>query len=181
MRTHYFSVLALGLALTVPSAVGADAGPLEVVEEYLSLDFEGARLSSESWPTIVEFITWEVEPGWDTVIVVEGFRVHEPTLNAATALVPVSYDVAGIWSGDRFYLPDEVPPSVTELSRKARGTEFRLQLVENTWRIVHPRSHPHVSVQSLIDHLKKLAPETRSAEFQSSFQRLVDASAAPIE
>lgn len=114
------------LLSTLPCLAGSS--PAEIVQQYCQYDFEGARLSSETWPQVAHLISWEVEPGWDIASGVAGFRVVSEKMSGNKATVQVLYLVT----------PNEL-------------VEFTLQKFDETWRIVSPIHQPHVSQKLLCE------------------------------
>lgn len=60
--------LALLFSLTL------QANELELVKEFVQMDFEGKRLSSESYGSIAKLTEWNEESGWDEVTIVSSYK-----------------------------------------------------------------------------------------------------------
>jgi len=141
--------------------------PLDVVKEYCRLDFDGARLSTETWKNVQPLVAWTGEPGWDTVTVVSGFQVEETQQSPRMAMVTATFKVLGTLAGD----------GLTVGKRKPEVVEFELRHINGAWKISKPVIMPHVSVASAsknIQHLIALEPKgaDRKHNLESLLQQL---------
>ncbi len=120
--------------------------PRDIVEKYCRFDFEGARLTSETWAQGASLVTWEEEPGWDTIVVVSDFEVVSVKRETNTALVTVNFFVrVRLETAERF-----VQKNRTET------VTFQLRQTDKDWKIESPLIAPHVSARHISQHLKKL-------------------------
>ncbi len=134
------------------------ATPEETVKAFCDLDAQATRLSSETWPRVRPYISWDDEAGWDQTVVISGFSVARTEMrSAAAASVIVEYQVAGVLSGD--YLR----------SRRTERITFTVRKSAEGWKITSPDfMPPHVLMQPLVRHLEatknlELAGKLRSA------------------
>ena len=64
------------LSMTLPQAAGRyPATPIEVVRLYCDFDLKTGRISTANFTKLPPLVTWEAEPGWDTVTVVSSFKI----------------------------------------------------------------------------------------------------------
>jgi hypothetical protein len=109
-------------------------------------------------------VTWEDEPGWDSVVAIRDFRILDAHEERDTAVVRVQYDVLGYIGGSRITLADRNNPS-DPILKSWQTTEFHLKLTPEGWRIASPVMEPHPSAATIIGHIEGLlAPESGRAE-----------------
>lgn len=118
--------------------------PKDVVKEYCRLDFEGARLSSETRSQVASLIAWEEERGWDQAVIVSKYRVTNVVVRGNHATARVEFKVLGRLEGDEPFVP----------GRRLEAVHFGLERAEDVWKIENPIIAPHVSVRSMIQHLR---------------------------
>ncbi len=154
-------VLYLGfLAVQAPSliATGQSVGtsPAAVVRQYCELDMKGARLSSENpyMDRISALGTWQIEPGWDSVIVVKDFIIVREHTGQRTSSVAVRYRVLGQMTG----------ANVTPARQHEELVTFVLERPGNTWKIERPLIPPHVSVQAEATALRDLLSSEKDSQ-----------------
>jgi len=146
MRLFYIILL----ALVAVSAAGKDkdaSSPKAVVDRYCSLDFRGARLSSEGFPSIGSLYTWEVEPGWDEAVVVKRFFIKSYKIEGQRAAVRVQYLRLGTL-GETF--------EPFETSKQSEDITFNLIKQKGSWQITSPVIPPHVSPEAAIDNIEEI-------------------------
>ena len=119
-----------------------------VVEEYCELDYNGARIGGhpELNRRYSSLVSWEAEPGWDTVFIISSYHVGEPIKRGIFALVEVQYNVVGRSDQEE----------VTKGSAFQEKVEYRLARDGNIWKIDLGLVPPHVSLTEVILHLEKL-------------------------
>ena len=66
---------------------------LNVIHSYCKADFEGARLSSVTYPEAFKYVSWEDEPGWDIVTGISSYVITSVTISGAKAKAVVVYTV----------------------------------------------------------------------------------------
>ena len=133
-----FGILAL---LPAPRSLAADT-PKEVVARFCQLDFEGHRLSSDTYSPIEPLIMYPAEPGWDTMLGVQSFKISGEKIEGNTAKVIVSYEIDRSW-----------PEDVGDTSEYKSET-FNLNRVNSTWRISEYVVYPRVSTDLLCSKYK---------------------------
>lgn len=120
--------------------------PRDIVEKYCRFDFEGGRLTSETWSQGAPFVTWEEEAGWDTIVVVAGFEVVSVKEETNTAFVAVNFSVRGRLETAERFVEENRTETVT----------FQLRQTDKGWRIESPLIAPHVSARRITQHLNNL-------------------------
>jgi len=130
--------------------------PASVVRDYCKLDFEGARLSSESsdFEKYFALVAWPDEPGWDGAVVIRNFRIVLSGSAQPVSKVTVRYVVLGNMSGAR----------VTASPQHEEGVTFVLKRSGDTWKIEHPLIPPHISVHAAIVALSSLLKGEKDPE-----------------
>ncbi|NTW57539.1 MAG: hypothetical protein HGB21_01205 [Nitrospirae bacterium] len=138
----------------------ASLPPSAVVRNYCNLDAEGARLggstaSDSKQRSIWELVTWEDEPGWDSVVAITGFRLLDAREEKDSAVVRVQYDVLGDIAGSRITVADRNNPS-DPILKSWQTTDFHLKRTPKGWRIASPVMKPHPVAPVIISHLEGL-------------------------
>jgi len=153
------------MALVVPPVAAKDpanrTSPAEVVRQYCQFDMNGARLSSQSLyaDKIDALVTWPVEPGWDSAVLVGGFIVVRAHPGQHISNVAVRYTVLGQMAASR----------VTAATHPGGDlVTFVLVKSGNEWKIKRPLIPPHVSIQAAASNLRSLLngekdPQRRNA------------------
>jgi len=127
-----------------------------VVGSYCRLDYEGARLSKESWPRLKPLTTWKDNPDWQGFTIVSQYDVLASDESLRGATVRVRYSVLGRFESGLGYTAE-------------RGNEvvsFRLKDVDGDWKIedLDLAINPHISKASAVTWLKiTLAAEKDAA------------------
>ena len=141
-----FAVMFLGLSTQEKTISNA----LDVMEHYLSLDYKGTRLSGKTCGEAFQFVGWYEEPGWDEISLIMDYKIIKKDITENNAIFTVQYKVAGRWLGER-----------TIFEERTEEINFVLQKRQGVWLIMDPRIEPHVSVCSMVNHLKGLAAENK--------------------
>ena len=108
----------------------------QLLQAYCALDFGGARLSSTTFEKVYPLITWEDEPGWDAIKLVDGFTLGAPRASGNRIEIPVIYEVVGTADGAQ----------VTRFGTRLETVKFELEPAGGTWKITGPIIPPHVSL-----------------------------------
>ena len=141
--------------------------PEGVVQKFCKLDDEGKRLASDTWGSIVPFVTWPEEAG-DMIFVIAGFKVGRATIADTTAKVPVEYKVLGSTDFIEFL----------EATQK-RATPYVYNLIKQIgkWKIQGPVSAPHVHWETAIAHLKEIqrSEPVRKEQLELIIQKIMKA------
>jgi len=86
------SVVITGVLLSQAVSKEDDYGPAAtVVAIFCEQDALGIRLSSLTWKYVKPLISWDEEPGWDTVFVIDGFNIIDESYSNLSAKVVVRY------------------------------------------------------------------------------------------
>jgi len=124
--------------------------PADMLEKYLSLDKKGARLEAGGFEVLKPYIHWSEEPAWGQVIIIKRFEVKHDTneweiLNSLEARIPVTFDIVGamLWESATFILEP-----------RQETLYFRIQGIENRWRIMEPMVLPHVGRKRAINFVR---------------------------
>jgi hypothetical protein len=112
--------------------------PAGVVRLYCDFDLRSGRISSENFEKLPPIVTWEEEPGWDTVVVVSGFKILSSTQTHDRAVVTVEWSVLG---------RSEAENVVRE--QKSEVIAYQLKFLKGLWKIDSPVIPPHVSLPAL--------------------------------
>jgi len=112
--------------------------PMEVVRLYCEFDLNTGRISTANFAKLPPLVTWEEEPGWDTVIIVSSFKILSAKQSQDSAVVTVKWDVLGHAEGE----------NVTK-DRKSEVIDYQLKLAKGLWKIDAPVIPPHVSLPTL--------------------------------
>jgi hypothetical protein len=130
------------LLVLVPLFVFASGTPKEVVEKYCEYDFNGARLSSSATSKYQNLISYEEEPGWDTVIAVSEYEVGTEEVNGNTAVVIVTYEIIKAW------------PSPLENIAEYQTAKVKLILMDGHWKVSKYINYPRVGSELLCNNLR---------------------------
>jgi hypothetical protein len=114
------------------------------VRRFCLLDFEGARLSSDTWPEVEPLVAWETAPDADPVILVSGFEVGEVRGAGEEAEVTVRYAVLGSMG-----VPWKAPAAVAVDEEGGETVTFRLVRESGVWKVAEPAPPPHSSPEAL--------------------------------
>lgn len=159
-RTLYSIALLLCFTSSIGEAesktASNDASPVSVVQEYCGLDLKGARLSSQNPlnDKISALVTWPIEPGWDTIVVVRTFEVVSTILGPTKSSVTIRFSVIGNMFGTKIIASQQHKKLVT----------FVLTKSHDGWQIESPLIAPHVSVAAAISALNSLLIDEKNPE-----------------
>ena len=154
LRRWAFAFLIL-LFVALPNTFGEyPSTPAGVVRLYCDFDLNSGRISTENFEKLPPIVTWEQEPGWDTVVVVSGFKIVSSTQTQDHAVVAVKWAVLGHAEAE----------NVTR-EEKSEVVAYQLKLLKGLWKIDSPIIPPHVSLPTLrtfvLKHFKR-EPERQS-------------------
>src|SRR4051794_7932153 len=101
MKIKGTRLLTFGLFLLfVTTASGQASTPQGVLDRFLKLDFLGARLDSDGFKKILPLTDWDDAPGYDSSIIVRGYKAGQPEVHGGEAKIVVTYDVVGMIAGN---------------------------------------------------------------------------------
>jgi hypothetical protein len=127
------------LSMTLPQAAGQyPATPKEVVRLYCDFDLKTGRISTANFAKLPPLVSWEEEPGWDTVTIVSSFKIHSAKQSQDSAIDTVKWDVFGHAEAE----------NVTK-DQKSEVIDYQLKLTKGFWKIDGPVIPPHVSLSTL--------------------------------
>jgi len=123
--------------------------PRQLVERFLKLDANGARLDSDAYKAagLGEFIVSSgyESPGWDEAVLIRKYEIQKVTQSDQRASITVIYDTIGSVSDD-VYLKD-----------KKQTYSFQLMKQNIRWVIIGPYDLPqHISVSTAVRHFEIL-------------------------
>lgn len=107
----------------------------ETVENFCRLDFEGARLSSNSWSKIRPLIAYEEELGWDTALGILAYQIDTISITGNKANVVVRYEIVKAYPSD--FSPSEL--------KDLKVVQFNLVKKNNNWLLSSYILYPRVS------------------------------------
>jgi hypothetical protein len=84
-------------------------------------------------------VSWEEEPGWDSLVVTKAFQVKPSSASTSVATVTVEYTEYGTLDGNRY-----------QSKPKTESVAFSLEKKRGVWKITAPVVPPHVSPSSAI-------------------------------
>lgn len=136
------------LSLFASTLCFAAESPKEVVTRFCELDFEGHRLSSNTYTQIAPLIMYPEEPGWDRVLGIHEYEITSETIEGKTAKVTVRYEIAGVW------------PQNIEIKNEYRNDTFNLNQENGAWKISEYIPYPRVSSSLLCTKYKLCSPDS---------------------
>ncbi|WP_157209916.1 hypothetical protein [Marinimicrobium agarilyticum] len=124
------------------SANDGMTSPVDTVEKFCELDFQGARLSADGYKDISGLVvSINGEPGWDTVFVTNSFKVVSEDTEDQQGLVTVEYSFWGEASVAGVIANESVSQYQFELRMDSDGV----------WRIENIPPYPRVSKSKASD------------------------------
>ena len=134
----------LVLAFVLAASLGCSGGksPEIVVQEFISLDLEGKRLTSDGMAELKQYVAWETG-GFDTAYVVSDVVIWDAVKNGQIITYPITYTVIARYAGDHCYHVGEIFPGGIEVPAVL---EESLDLERNNgiWRIQPPIPPYHI-------------------------------------
>lgn len=120
--------------------------PSSIVQKFCELDAKGVRLNSDSRGEIDPLLDWGEEGGYDTMSVINDFKVKQTSITDSEATVTVEYDLLG--STDYFVFAKDIRKYVVN---------YKLKKQNGVWKIKDPISAPQVNWKVAIAHLKRIS------------------------
>jgi hypothetical protein len=136
-----FSGLLLLPFFNSSAAAETAAKPQAVMDRYLSLDADAARLSESNWPAIQPIVTWPKPLPWDKIVVIETYKVEKFTTGSTRAQAKVTYRVIGELS------------TTFVAGKKTETVVYFLNKVGHDWKVDGPTLKPHVSFEVMKSRL----------------------------
>jgi hypothetical protein len=176
MRRTLLRLSALPLLLFLASGViGQSATPQDVLNKFLKLDYDGARLDSDGFKKVFPLTDWEDAPGYDSSIIVRSYKAGLPRISGAEAKIEVTYEVVGMIAGNTMweaYSGD----SASETFKDQIRISYELILKNGRWKVHGPNEVPHISIDvALKNEEALLADKSRDAEEHKAYQQIVEA------
>lgn len=176
MRRTSLGVFVIALLIFAAAAVnGQTATPQDVLNKFLKLDFDGARLDSEGFKKVFPLTDWPDAPGYDSSIIVRGYKVGTPQVRGGEATIAVTYEVVGMIAGNttwEAYTGDASSESFKDQVKMA----YKLVLKNGRWKVHEPNEVPHISIEvALKNEEALLADKSRDADEHKAYQQIVDA------
>ena len=176
MRIKWTRLLTFGLLLLfVTTASGQAATPQGVLDRFLKLDFLGARLDSDGFKKILPLTDWDDAPGYDSSIIVRGYKAGQPEIRGGEAKIVVTYDVVGMIAGNTMWEAYAANPSSESFKDQVK-ISYQLILKNGKWKVHGPNELPHISLDlALKNEEALLADKSRDADEHKAYQQIVDA------
>lgn len=170
-----FVILVLFSMCIVPAALSQASNPQTVLNNFLKLDFEGARLDSDGFKKVFPLTDWKDAPGYDSSVIVRGYKVGQPSVRGGKATVEVTYDVVGFIGGNTVWEAyNEKAP--TDTFKDLVRVQYELVTKNGAWKVHGPDVGPHISVEVALKNEESLMAESTSgSDEQKSYKQIVDA------
>jgi len=170
-----FVILALFSMCIVSTAHGQTSNPQADVNNFLRLDLDGARLDSDGFKKVFPLTDWKDAPGYDSSIIVRGYKAGRPSVTGGRAAIVVTYDVVGFIGGNTAWdAYNEKAP--TETFKDQVRIRYELIMKNGKWKVHGPNEAPHISVDvALKNEESLLAESTNGSDEQKSYKQIVDA------
>ena len=176
MNTVATRLLIFTLVLFFVATVSAQtSSPQVVLDKFLKLDFDGARLDSNGMKRVFPLTDWKDMPGYDSSIIVRGYKAEAPQIRGAAAKIAVTYDVVGMIAGNTMWEPYADNPS-SETFKDQVKISYELILKNGSWKVHGPDEVPHISIDvALKNEEELLADKSRDPDEHKAYQKIVDA------
>ena len=176
MRTTSLGVAAVAVLLFVAAVVnGQTATPQDVLNKFLKLDFDGARLDSDGFKKVFPLTDWPDAPGYDSSIIVRGYKVGVPQIRGSEATIAVTYDVVGMIAGNTTWEAYTGAASSESFKDQVKMS-YKLVLKNGRWKVHEPNEVPHISIDvALKNEEALLADKNRDPDEHKAYQQIVDA------
>src|SRR3954470_4689400 len=170
MKTVTIRLLTFSLfVLVAVTANGQTSTPQATLDQFLKLDFDGARLDSDGFKQILPLTVWKDSPGFDSTIVVRGYKAGEPSIQGNRAKILVTYDVVGMIGGNTMWEAYEGNSPAESFKDQVR-ISYNLVLRNGRWKVEGPNELPHVSIAvTLKNEEELLADKTRDPEEHKAY------------
>jgi hypothetical protein len=176
MKTNSTRLLTLALFLfVVATASGQASAPQVVLDKFLKLDFEGARLDSEGFKKLFPLTDWKDAPGYDSSIIVRGYKAGPPEVRGGKATIVVTYDVVGMIAGNTTWEAYAGNASAETFKDQVK-ISYELILRNGSWKVHGPNEAPHISIDvALKNEESLLADKSRDPDEHKAYQEIVSA------
>jgi hypothetical protein len=176
MRTNSTRLLTFGLFISfVATASGQTSTPQGVLDKFLKLDFDGARLDSNGMKRVFPLTDWKDMPGYDSAIIVRGYTAGAPQVRGGETKIVVTYDVVGMIAGNTMWEPYAGNLSSESFKDQVK-ISYELISKKGSWKIHGPDEVPHISIDvALKNEEELLADKSRDPDEHKAYQQIVDA------
>src|SRR5215831_8713240 len=163
------------LVLAAMSVNGQTATPQDVLDKFLKLAFEGARLDSDGFKKVFPLTDWKDAPGYDSSIIVRSYKVGPAEIKGGQAKIVVTYEVVGMIAGNTVW-EAYTNNSSSETFKDQVSIPYELVLKNGRWKVHGPNEVPHISIDvALKNEEALLADKSREAEEHKAYQQIVEA------
>ena len=176
MRKTSLGVALIVLLFSALAAVnGQTTTPQDVLNKFLKLDFDGARLDSDGFKKVFPLTDWPDAPGYDSSIIVRGYQVGSPQIRGGEATIAVTYEVVGMIAGNTSWEAYKGDASADSFKDQVKMS-YKLVLKNDRWKVHEPNEVPHISIDvALKNEEALLADKSRDADEHKAYQQIVDA------
>jgi hypothetical protein len=176
MTRRSLALTTVALLLLLGSAANAQtATPQDVLSKFLRLDFDGARLDSDGFKKVFPLTDWPDAPGYDSSVIVRGYKAGTPQIRGGEAKIEVTYDVVGIIAGNTMWEPYTGNPSSESFKDQVKMS-YELVLKNGRWKVHGPNEVPHISIDvALKNEEALLADKSRDPDEHKAYQQIVEA------
>lgn len=119
------------------------ATPQAVVAAFCQAYAQGNGLSSSSVSNVLKYTTWADTPGWDSAVVIRGYRIDSFKINGTVTEVTVIFDKVGILESGESHL-------LLTIVDKSEVKTFRVVKAGRQWKISKPLLPPHIEIDTAI-------------------------------
>jgi len=143
--------MAFVVTVAVPAVAATALGPQSVVRQFCQADGNGQRITIPGWAALAPLLTWQYEPAWDTVTLIDGYTVRPPQPTGEPGLsVEVRYTVVG-----------QLTPLGFDPEPQVESVTYRVQPDEQgNWHILGPLPPPHLFANQVdIDAMRRSLSE----------------------
>lgn len=147
------------------ASFGSELGIAEkrVVNLFIQEDLNGSRLDSEKYMNVRSLTSWENEPAWDNLFIVEKATIKDVSRGKASTLVNVEYVLRGHHNG----------MEIADLRCQTEEKDFQVKKVQGRYKITSPIFPPHVSLKTAISHFKFLAETSDNIYEATKYKALI--------
>jgi hypothetical protein len=175
MKRTSLGVALVVLLLLASGVSGQTATPQDVLNKFLKLDFDGARLDSDGFKQVFPLTDWPDAPGYDSSIIVRSYKVEPAQVRGSSARIVVNYEVVGMIAGNTMWEAYAGNPSSETFKDQVKLT-YELVLKNGRWKVHEPNEVPHISIDvALKNEEALLADKSRDADEHKAYQQIVDA------
>lgn len=132
MRRLWTVLLCTAFSIQPVLAVSARDAATAVMNRYLQLDGNADRVSDKNWEDVKPYVTWLTPIPWDTMVVINDYRLTQVNVGSTRAQAIVVYTDIG-------ELGSQFTPG-----KRIETVTYHLNKVGNEWKVDGPVLKPHV-------------------------------------